>query len=147
MSLSFRWQFGSLLGRAEKSALKLIHFPYCWFLFILRAARNETSLSGWYPPSALEFETIPLVFVWICRRWRIQSAVRSDVTRLLDAAAAGDRRAAANLLSFGYNELRKFAAVGRAAAAPGEGVTGRREIRDHAIFRVLQPSPAVVTLP
>ena len=76
----------------------------------------------------------------------INSAVMTDVTRLLDAAAAGDPRAAANLLSLGYNELRKFAAARRAAAAPGEGVTGRREIRDPAIFRVLQPSPAVVTL-
>jgi ECF sigma factor len=50
------------------------------------------------------------------------------VTRLLDAAAAGDRRAAANLLSLGYNELRKVAAARMAAQAPGEGVTGRREI-------------------
>ena len=68
------------------------------------------------------------------------------MTRLLDAAAAGDRQAAADLFSLGYNELRKFAAACRAAAAPGEIVTGRREIRDHAIFRVFQPSPAVVTL-
>jgi hypothetical protein len=67
------------------------------------------------------------------------------MTRLLDAAAAGDRRAAADLLSLGCNELRKFATARLAAAAPGEGVTGRREIRDHAIFRVLQPSPGVVT--
>jgi ECF sigma factor len=57
-----------------------------------------------------------------------KKAVRSDVTRLLDAAAAGDRRAAANLLSLGYNELRKFAAARMATAAPGEGVTCRREI-------------------
>ena len=70
----------------------------------------------------------------------------SDVTRLFDAAAAGERQAAANLLSFGCNELRKFAAARLAAEAPGQGVTGRREIRDPAIFRVLQPSPAVVTL-
>ena len=68
------------------------------------------------------------------------------MTRLLDAAAAGDPRAAANLLSLGYNELRKFAAARIAAEAPGEGVTGGREIRENAIFRVLQPSPAVVTL-
>jgi hypothetical protein len=93
-----------------------------------------------------EFETIPLIFVWICRRWLIKSAVRSDVTRLLDAAAAGDRRAAANLLSLGYNELRKFAAVRRAVEVPGEGVTCKPEIRENVIFRVLQPSPSVVTL-
>ena len=35
----------------------------------------------------------------------------SDVTRLLDAAAAGDRRAAADLLPLVYDELRKLAAV------------------------------------
>jgi hypothetical protein len=35
----------------------------------------------------------------------------SDVTRLLDAAAAGDPQAAADLLSLVYDELRKFAAA------------------------------------
>ncbi|HEY2910173.1 MAG TPA: ECF-type sigma factor [Gemmataceae bacterium] len=35
----------------------------------------------------------------------------SDVTRLLDAAAAGDRHAAADLLPLVYDELRKMAAV------------------------------------
>jgi hypothetical protein len=57
------------------------------------------------------FETISLVFVWVCRRWLIRSVVRSDVTRLLDAAAAGDRHAAADHLSLVYNELRNFAAA------------------------------------
>jgi hypothetical protein len=70
----------------------------------------------------------------------------SDVPRLLDAAAAGDRRAAADLLSFVYNELRKIAAARLAAEAPGEEVTRRCEILENAILRVLQPSPAVVTL-
>ena len=69
------------------------------------------------------------------------------MTRLLDAAAAGDRQAAADLLSLVYNELRKFAAARRAAEVPGEGVTCRREIRENAIFRVLQPPLGVVTLP
>lgn len=35
----------------------------------------------------------------------------SDVTRLLDAAAAGDRKAAAELLPLVYDELRKLAAA------------------------------------
>jgi hypothetical protein len=68
------------------------------------------------------------------------------VTRLFDAAAAGDRQAAADLLSLVYNELRKFAAAHTAAEVQGEGVTGRTEIRENVIFRVLQPSPGVVTL-
>src|SRR5499427_2321712 len=43
----------------------------------------------------------------------------SDVTRLLDAAAAGDRRAAADLLPLVYDALRKLAAARMAAEAPG----------------------------
>ena len=75
-----------------------------------------------------------------------KSSVRSDVTRVLDAAAAGDRQAAAELLSLVYNELRKFAATRLAAQAPGEGVTCRPEIRKNVIFRVFQSSLDVVTL-
>jgi RNA polymerase sigma factor (TIGR02999 family) len=43
----------------------------------------------------------------------------SDVTRLLEAAAAGDRQAAADLLPLVYDELRKLAAARMAAEAPG----------------------------
>jgi len=43
----------------------------------------------------------------------------SDVSRLLDAAAAGDRRAADELLPLVYDELRKLAAARMAAEAPG----------------------------
>src|SRR5213596_204266 len=39
----------------------------------------------------------------------------SDVTLLLDAAAAGDRKAAADLLPLVYDELRKLAAARMAA--------------------------------
>jgi RNA polymerase sigma factor (TIGR02999 family) len=42
------------------------------------------------------------------------------VTRLLDAAAAGDRRAAADLLPLVYDELRKLAAARMAAEPPGQ---------------------------
>jgi RNA polymerase sigma factor (TIGR02999 family) len=42
----------------------------------------------------------------------------SDVSQLLDAAAAGDRRAAADLLPLVYDELRKLAAVRMAAESP-----------------------------
>src|SRR6266571_626177 len=42
-----------------------------------------------------------------------------DVTRLLDAAAAGDRRAAADLLPLVYDELRKLAAARIVGEAPG----------------------------
>jgi RNA polymerase sigma factor (TIGR02999 family) len=44
----------------------------------------------------------------------------SDVTRLLDAAVAGDRRAATDLLPLVYDELRKLAAARVAAEAPGQ---------------------------
>src|SRR5438874_4930885 len=43
----------------------------------------------------------------------------SDLTHLLDAAQAGDRRAAADLLPLVYDELRKLAAARVAAEAPG----------------------------
>ena len=42
----------------------------------------------------------------------------SDVTRLLDAAAAGDRKAAADLLPLVYDELRKLAAARMAGESP-----------------------------
>ncbi len=43
----------------------------------------------------------------------------SDVTRLLDAAAAGDRQAAVDLLPLVYDELRKLAAARMASESPG----------------------------
>jgi len=42
-----------------------------------------------------------------------------DVTRLLAAAAAGNRQAAADLLPLVYDELRKLAAARMAAESPG----------------------------
>jgi RNA polymerase sigma factor (TIGR02999 family) len=42
-----------------------------------------------------------------------------DLTRLLEAAGAGDRKAAAQLLPLVYDELRKLAAARMAAEAPG----------------------------
>jgi RNA polymerase sigma factor (TIGR02999 family) len=44
----------------------------------------------------------------------------SDVTRLLDAAAAGDRKAAADLLPLVYGELRQLAAARMAAESPDQ---------------------------
>jgi RNA polymerase sigma factor (TIGR02999 family) len=43
----------------------------------------------------------------------------SDVTHLLDAAAAGDRQAAADLLPLVYDELRRLAAARMAGESPG----------------------------
>jgi RNA polymerase sigma factor (TIGR02999 family) len=42
-----------------------------------------------------------------------------EITHLLDAAAAGDRQAAADLLPLVYDELRKLAAARMAAENPG----------------------------
>jgi len=44
----------------------------------------------------------------------------SDVTRLLESAAAGDRQAAADLFPLVYDELRKFAAARMAEERPGQ---------------------------
>ena len=46
----------------------------------------------------------------------------SDVTRLLDAAAGGDRQAAADLLPLVYDELRKLAAARMGDEAPGHTI-------------------------
>ena len=42
-----------------------------------------------------------------------------EITQLLNAAASGDRRAAAQILPLVYDELRKLAAARMAAEAPG----------------------------
>jgi RNA polymerase sigma factor (TIGR02999 family) len=44
----------------------------------------------------------------------------SDVTRLIEAAAEGDRKAAADLLPLVYDELRKLAAARLAEEKPGQ---------------------------
>ena len=46
----------------------------------------------------------------------------SDVTRLLDAAVAGDPHAAAELLPLVYDELRKLAAAKMAQEKPGQSL-------------------------
>jgi hypothetical protein len=45
--------------------------------------------------------------------------VMTDVTRLLEAVAAGDRESAAALLPLVYDELRRLAAARMAAESPG----------------------------
>lgn len=47
----------------------------------------------------------------------------SDLTKLIEAAHNGDRKAAANLLPLVYDELRKLAVVRMAAEAPGHTLT------------------------
>ena len=49
----------------------------------------------------------------------VELAIMPEITQLLDAAAAGDRRAAADLLPLVYDELRKLAAARMAAENPG----------------------------
>ena len=49
----------------------------------------------------------------------VDLAFMSDETRLLDAAAAGDHNAAAELLPLVYDELRKLAAARMATESPG----------------------------
>jgi RNA polymerase sigma factor (TIGR02999 family) len=46
----------------------------------------------------------------------------SDATRLIEAAASGDRKAAADLLPLVYDELRKLAAARLAAEPPGHSL-------------------------
>src|SRR5207245_9875015 len=63
----------------------------------------------------------------------------SEVTRLLDAAAAGDRRAAADLLPLVYDELRKLAAARMAAEAPGHTLDATALVHE-AYLRLVGPA-------
>jgi RNA polymerase sigma factor (TIGR02999 family) len=62
-----------------------------------------------------------------------------DVTRLLDAAAAGDRRAAADLLPLVYDELRRLAAARMAAEAPGHTLDATALVHE-AYLRLVGPA-------
>lgn len=64
-----------------------------------------------------------------------------DVTQLLDAAAGGDRRAAADLLPLVYDELRKLAAARMAAEAPGHTLQPTALVHE-AYVRLVGPADA-----
>src|SRR4051794_41308229 len=64
----------------------------------------------------------------------------SDVTQLLDAAAAGDPRAAAALLPLVYDELRKLAAARLAREKPGQTVQATALVHD-AYVRLVGSDP------
>lgn len=65
----------------------------------------------------------------------------SDVTLLLDAAASGDRKAAADLLPLVYDELRKLAAARMADEAPGNTLNGTALVHE-AYLRLIGPADA-----
>src|SRR5438552_15310207 len=62
----------------------------------------------------------------------------SDLTHLLDAAAAGNRQAAADLLPLVYDELRKLAAVRMAAESPDQTLQPTALVHE-AYLRLLGP--------
>jgi len=65
----------------------------------------------------------------------------SDVTRLLDAAASGDRKAAAELLPFVYDELRQLAAARMAAESPDQTLQPTALVHE-AYLRLVGPADA-----
>ncbi|MBX9580397.1 MAG: RNA polymerase subunit sigma, partial [Gemmataceae bacterium] len=65
----------------------------------------------------------------------------SDVTRLLDAAAAGDRQAAADLLPLVYAELRQLAAA-RLAHEPAGQTLDATALVHEAYLRLVGPDDA-----
>jgi RNA polymerase sigma factor (TIGR02999 family) len=65
----------------------------------------------------------------------------SDVTQLLDAAAAGDRKAAADLLPLVYDELRKLAAARMAAESPNQTLEPTALVHE-AYLRLIGPADA-----
>jgi RNA polymerase sigma factor (TIGR02999 family) len=62
-----------------------------------------------------------------------------DVTQLLDAAAAGDRRAAADLLPLVYDELRKLAAARMASESPDQTLQPTALVHE-AYLRLIGPA-------
>jgi RNA polymerase sigma factor (TIGR02999 family) len=64
----------------------------------------------------------------------------ADVTQLLDAAAAGDRKAAAELLPLVYDELRKLAAARLAEEKPGQTLQATALVHE-AYLRLVGPDP------
>jgi RNA polymerase sigma factor (TIGR02999 family) len=62
-----------------------------------------------------------------------------DVTRLLDAAAAGDPAAAAELLPLVYDELRKLAAARMAEEQPGQTLQATALVHE-AYLRLVGPA-------
>lgn len=65
----------------------------------------------------------------------------SDVTRLLDAAAAGDSRAAAELLPLVYDELRRLAAQRISREQPGQTLQATALVHE-AYLRLVGPGNA-----
>jgi RNA polymerase sigma factor (TIGR02999 family) len=63
----------------------------------------------------------------------------SDVTRLLDAAAAGDRKAAADLLPLVYDQLRQLAAARMAAESPDQTLQPTALVHE-AYLRLIGPA-------
>jgi RNA polymerase sigma factor (TIGR02999 family) len=63
----------------------------------------------------------------------------SDVTRILDAAAAGDRVAASELLPLVYDELRKLAAARLAEEKPGQTLQATALVHE-AYLRLVGPA-------
>jgi len=65
----------------------------------------------------------------------------SEVTRLLEAANAGDRHAAAELLPLVYDELRQLAAVRMAAESPDQTLQPTALVHE-AYLRLVGPADA-----
>ena len=63
----------------------------------------------------------------------------SEVTRLLDAAAAGDRKAAADLLPLVYDDLRKLAAARMADESPEHTLQPTAPVHE-AYLRLVGPT-------
>ena len=64
-----------------------------------------------------------------------------DVTQLLEAAQAGDRRAAADLLPLVYEELRRLAAARMVAESPGHTLSPTALVHE-AYLRLIGPANA-----
>src|SRR5262245_36387618 len=66
----------------------------------------------------------------------------SNVTQLLDAAGAGDPKAAAELLPLVYDELRKLAAARMSQESPGQTLQATALVHEAYLRLVGGPTPS-----
>src|SRR5262245_48715390 len=108
----------SKAAQCQRSPHDLHHHSFVIRVLCLKAPRSETvpiTLPGCDVPWARGRS------VRVRRCYRLDRITfMPDVTRLLDAAAAGDPTAAADLLPLVYDELRKLAAARLAGEPPGQ---------------------------
>lgn len=89
------------------------------------------------PPAVADPPRASALVVWAADEYPLGMA---DVTQILSAVAAGDPKAAAELLPLVYDELRKLAAARMATEKPGQTLQATALVHE-AYLRLVGPDP------